>query len=135
MSRDDLEPIATLSIPSDPEYLAISRQALIGAAAGLDMPDEDLDDLKLVLSEICANAIVHGYGRKPDGRIEVTFRRSPRELEVTVADDGPGFPGGRVPEPRGAGLTLLDRLCTRHAIEPRRAQGGASVTFARSVIA
>ncbi len=135
MSPDHLEPIATLSVPSDPGYLAVSRQALIGAAAGLGIPDDDLDDLKLVLSEICANAIVHAYGRRGDGRIEVTFRRSPRELEVTVADDGPGFPGGRVPEPAGAGLTLLDRLCSRHTIEPRREGGGASVTFARSVIA
>jgi serine/threonine-protein kinase RsbW len=61
MSHGHLEQIATLSIPSDPGYLAVSRQALTGAAAGLPMADEDLDDLKLVLSEVCANAIVHAY--------------------------------------------------------------------------
>jgi len=105
----------------------------VGAAAGLAITDEDLDDLKLVLSEICANAIVHAYGGRADGCIDVTFRRSERELEVTVTDTGPGFPEGRVPASFGAGLTLLERICARHAIEPRRAQGGAAVTFAHSV--
>jgi anti-sigma regulatory factor (Ser/Thr protein kinase) len=134
MSPGHLEQIATLSIPADPGYLAVSRQALVGATAGMPIADEQLDDLKLVLSEICANAIVHAYGGGPDGRIDVTFRRSDGELEVTVTDDGPGFPGGEVPDHVGAGLTLLDRLCSRHTVEARRAQGGASVTFAQSVI-
>ena len=134
MSPDHLDQIATLTIPSDPGYLAVSRQALIGAAAGLPIADHALDDLKLVLSEICANAIVHAYGSRADGRIDVTFRRSERELEVTVADSGPGCPDGRVPEPAGAGLTLLQRLCSRHSIEPHRPQGGAAVTFSLSVM-
>ena len=133
MSPDGLEQIATLSVPSDPAYLAVSRQALVGATAGLPIADDDLDDLKLVLSEICANAIVHAYGQRPDGRIDVTFRSSPTELEVTVADHGAGFPGGQVPDQVGAGLTLLQRLCSRHTIEPWRAEGGAAVTFALSV--
>jgi anti-sigma regulatory factor (Ser/Thr protein kinase) len=134
MSPSRLEQIATLSVPSDPGYLAVSRQALNGAAAGLPISDDDLDDLKLVLSEICANAIIHAYGRRSDGRIDITFRRSERELEVTVSDRGPGFPGGQVPDPVGAGLTLLHRLCSRHSIEPHREAGGAAVTFAQSVI-
>jgi anti-sigma regulatory factor (Ser/Thr protein kinase) len=134
VSSDHLEQVATLSIPSDAGYLAVSRQALVGAAAGLPLGDEDIDDLKLVLSEICANAILHAYGGRPDGCIDVTFRRSEREFEVTVADAGPGFPEGRVPVTFGAGLTLLDRLCARHTIEPRRSLGGAAVTFAHSVI-
>ena len=134
MSHGHLEQIATLSIPSDPGYLAVSRQALTCAAAGLPIADEDLDDLKLVLSEVCANAIVHAYAGGPDGRIDVTFRRSEAELEVTVADRGPGFPGGKLPDPVGAGLTLLNRLCSRYSIEPLRAGGGASVTFAHSIM-
>ena len=133
MSLDGLEQIATLSVPSDPAYLAVSRQALVGATAGLPIGDEDLDDLKLVLSEICANAIVHAYGRQPNGRIDVTFRRSSAELEVTVADHGPGFPDARLPDRAGAGLTLLQRLCSRYAIDPRRAEGGSAVTFAHSI--
>ncbi|HEY0388382.1 MAG TPA: ATP-binding protein [Gaiellales bacterium] len=134
MSTNSLQAIASITIPADPAFLSVSRQALVGAAEGLGMPDEDLDDLKLVLSEICANAIVHAYGQRGDGEIEVSFSRSPTELEITVADRGRGFPDGRVPAGAGAGLTLLDRLCTRYSIDPRRLDGGATVTFARSII-
>lgn len=134
MSAHDLLPIASLTVPSDPGYLSVCRQALVGATDGLPIPDDDLDDLKLVLSETCANAIVHAYGSSGDGLIEIEFRGSQHEIEVTVADRGPGFPGGRVPDIPGAGLSLLARLCNRHSIEPRRPGGGAAVTFARSII-
>jgi anti-sigma regulatory factor (Ser/Thr protein kinase) len=134
MSSHDLFPIASLTVPSDPGYLSVCRQALVGAVDGLPIPDDDLDDLKLVLSEACANAIVHAYGSTADGVIEIQFRGSRREIEVTVSDRGPGFPGGRVPDIAGAGLSLLARLCNRHSIEPCRPGGGAAVTFARSII-
>ena len=124
-------PIATLTIPADPGYLSVCRQALAGAVAALELDDEELDDLKLVLSETCANAIVHGSKSATDV-IDVEFRTSADELEVTVVDHGPGFPGGRVPEQHGVGLSLLSKLCTRHSIQPLRPGGGASVTFARS---
>jgi anti-sigma regulatory factor (Ser/Thr protein kinase) len=134
MSAHDLLPIASLTVPSDPGYLSVCRQALVGAAEGLPIPDDDLDDLKLVLSEACANAIVHAYGSTGQGMIEIEFRGSQHEIEVTVADRGPGFAGGRVPDIAGAGLSLLTRLCNRHSIEPCRPGGGAAVTFARSII-
>jgi serine/threonine-protein kinase RsbW len=125
-------PIATVSIPADPAYLSVCRQALAGAVEQLGLAHEELNDLKLVLSETCANAILHG-SRSPADVIDVEFRTAAGEVEVTVVDHGPGFPGGRVPEQQGVGLSLLSQLCTRHRIEPARAGGGAAVTFALSV--
>jgi serine/threonine-protein kinase RsbW len=134
VSAHDLIPIATVTVPSDPAYLTVCRQALVGATEHLAIPDTDLDDLKLVLSETCANAILHGYGGRDHGVIEIAFRVSPGEIEVRVSDRGAGFPDGRVPDTAGAGLSLLERLCNRHSIDPQRAGGGAAVTFARSII-
>jgi serine/threonine-protein kinase RsbW len=127
-------PIATLTVPSDPRYLTVCRQALAGAVAGMTgVTDEDLDDLKLLLSEACSNAIVHGYDSSPSGRIEIEFRTSPGEIEVAVMDRGRGFPGGQIPETTGLGLGLMRRLSSRIDIEPQRAGGGATVTFARTI--
>jgi anti-sigma regulatory factor (Ser/Thr protein kinase) len=124
-------PIATLTIPSDPRYLTVCRQALVGAVAGMPgLTDEDLDDLKLLLSEACSNAIVHGYDNSPAGRIEIEFRTSPGEVEIAVIDHGHGFPDGEVPETVGLGLALLRRLSSHTDIEPLRSGGGACVTFA-----
>jgi anti-sigma regulatory factor (Ser/Thr protein kinase) len=123
--------IATISVPADPAYLSVCRQALVGAVDQLALADEQLDDLKLVLSETCANAIVHG-SRSPADVIDVEFRASESEVEVTVIDHGPGFSGGRLPEQQGVGLSLLARLCSRHRIDPARPGGGAAVMFALS---
>jgi anti-sigma regulatory factor (Ser/Thr protein kinase) len=125
-------PIATISVPADPAYLSVCRQALAGAVEPLGLADEELDDLKLVLSETCANAILHG-SHSPADVIDVEFRASDEEIEVTVIDHGPGFSGGLVPEQQGVGLSLLARLCTRHQIQPARPGGGAAVMFALSI--
>jgi stage II sporulation protein AB (anti-sigma F factor) len=125
--------VATLTVPSQPSYLIVCRQALIGAVAGLAVTDDQLDDLKLLLSEACSNAIIHGYDNDPDGVIEIEFRASPHEIEVAVSDKGRGFPGGRLPERPGFGLSLLHELSTRHRIDTQRPEGGTRVSFARSI--
>jgi anti-sigma regulatory factor (Ser/Thr protein kinase) len=125
--------IATVAVPADPAYLTICRHALAGAAINMDMADADLDDLKLMLSEACSNAIVHGYQGQGHGLIEIELRTPPGEMEVTVMDRGRGFRDGEVPEQPGLGLSLLQRLSSRYRIDPARPGGGASVTFARSV--
>ena len=63
--------MATLTVPSQPAYLIVCRQALIGAVADLAVTDGQLDDLKLLLSEACSNAIVHAYDNDPEGVIEI----------------------------------------------------------------
>src|SRR3954454_10459874 len=126
-------PMATLTVPSQPAYLIVCRQALIGAVADLAVRDDQLDDLKLLLSEACSNAIVHGYDNSPDGEIEIEFRTSPYEIEVAVSDNGRACPTGRLPDRPGSGLSLLHELSTRHRIEPQRPAGGARVSFARSI--
>ena len=52
---------------------------------------------------------------------------------MSVSDNGRGFPGGRLPDQPGFGLSLLHELSTRHRIDPQRPEGGARVSFARSI--
>ena len=131
MSPESL--IAVVVVPADPSYLTICRNALVGAAGGLPINDDELDDLKLLLSETCSNAIVHGYAEGPPGEIEIEFRAMPGEFEVRVSDRGRGFSGGTVPEHTGFGLSLVAQIADRYRIEPARPGGGAAVTFARAI--
>jgi len=52
--------------------------------------------LALVLTELLQNALQHGLSRIPGrfgpGRLEVSARRRPGQLTVTVADNGAGLP-------------------------------------------
>ncbi|WP_449060377.1 ATP-binding protein [Planomonospora algeriensis] len=61
-----------------------------------------LDDLRLPLSELVTNAVVHSdSGRTAGGRVTVRLALSPGAVRVEVTDDGSatGVPAVRVPEP------------------------------------
>ena len=84
---------------------------------GLDPESRQL--LKLVVSELVTNAVVHGRG-------PVSLRLDARGnvVQGEVSDGGDGFENkrGRIPGPNdaegGRGLFLVDRLCRRVDVEP-----------------
>lgn len=125
----NLQIVAELSVAADAEMLTVCRMVLAGVAAGLSVGDEALDDLKLVLSEACASAIEHSAGT--EGAVEIEFRVSNGELEVTVSD------AWQRPEQaltgRGFGRPLLRQLCTRFDVMARADGPGTVVRFARAL--
>lgn len=59
----------------------------------------------LGLQPIVENAIRHGIGRSSAaGNVDIAVVRKGDMLEVTIADDGPGFASPEAPETRGIGL-------------------------------
>ena len=48
--------------------------------------------LALAVAELVHNALEHGIGERPSGRVDVAMRRVPGELVLTVRDDGAGLP-------------------------------------------
>lgn len=121
--------VAELEVPADVGMLAVCRTVLAGVGAGLPMADDTLDDLKLVLSEVCAAAIERSDGDL--GRIQITFRTSQRELEVDVRDRG------RTTEIAGASrgllLPMLRQLCSRLEVATPANGEGTLVRFARDL--
>ncbi|MBA2279877.1 MAG: ATP-binding protein [Acidimicrobiia bacterium] len=123
-----------LRFPARAEHLALVRLVVTHLAehhgAGLDLAR--MDDLRLAVSEACANA-VEAYGRQ--GRAgEVLVRCSvvPGEVTVEVEDHGGGFvlddlvphPPVEAPErlhhEHGLGIPLMRQLADRvefHAVE------------------
>jgi anti-sigma regulatory factor (Ser/Thr protein kinase) len=119
----DLPLLAELVIPADPEMLTVCRTTLAGVGAGLALSDTALDDLKLVLTEVCGEAMARSRG----GTVEIEFRSSAYELEVTVADAGAGPPAER-----GLESSLLRQLCSRIDVRTGDA-GGTVVRFAQTL--
>lgn len=82
-------PSVRLEIPPQSAYVAIARLAItsLGRAAGLD--EEKLDDLKIAISESCANAVLSAQEAGVDAPIEISFTAARDELEVVVGHSGP----------------------------------------------
>lgn len=118
--------VAQLEVPADVAMLAVCRTVLAGVGAGLPMTDDTLDDLKLVLSEVCAAAIERSDG--DEETILITFRTTRQELEVDVCDRGrtTEIPGAS----RGLLLPVLRQLCSRLEVSTAADGEGTVVRFA-----
>lgn len=81
-------PSVRLEIPPQSAYVAIARLAItsLGRAAGLD--EEKLDDLKIAISESCANAVLCVQETGVESPIEVSFAAWDEALEVVVSHSG-----------------------------------------------
>ncbi|MFB9317941.1 anti-sigma factor RsbA family regulatory protein [Cryptosporangium minutisporangium] len=108
-----------------------ARRAVLGLLTGHDWADQHrLDDLRLVVSEIVCNSILHGGGHR-----ELRVWISDQVVVCEVSDDGPGLPDpliGYRPPVRtltgGRGLWLARQLCDALSVET--ADGQTRVRFA-----
>ena len=67
----------------------------------LDIPEELYDCMvpKMILQPIVENATVHGIDGQPGGTITVSAREAAGMLQITVADNGRGFPEEMLGQP------------------------------------
>jgi serine phosphatase RsbU (regulator of sigma subunit)/anti-sigma regulatory factor (Ser/Thr protein kinase) len=126
--RDDIAALALMLPRSGPavarEFDATPQAARdvadVLAPLGADLGTELAADLRLLATELVANAVRHtGVA---DGSLELRVRMTGDVVHLSVADDGPGF---EVPErpliapegPGGWGLYLVDQCAARWGTE------------------
>src|SRR5215218_7628290 len=85
-----LESDIRLTLPARPENVAVVRHVLGALAGALGLPPAVTDDMRLAVTEACANVVQHAY---PDdeGTIDVHIRPSEGALDVVVSDSGRGI--------------------------------------------
>ena len=84
----------SLSIPCASEFVGVVRLAISGLATRMNFNIEEIEDIKISVSEACTNAIQHAYPnlKNPnDGKIDITATIFSDRLEVIVRDYGVGF--------------------------------------------
>lgn len=130
----------TLKVPALAEYVDLVRLTLYGIASKLKFSFEDIEDMKVAVSEACNNVVLHAYGGE-DGKIEVQFISNADELTITVRDygrsfsiaeskDSPSLHGKTIDEIQSGGLglylmqALMDRVEVRH-------EGGTAVLLTK----
>jgi serine/threonine-protein kinase RsbW len=130
----------TLSVPALPEYVDLVRLTLYGIASKMKFSFEDIEDMKVAVSEACNNAVLYAYGEE-EGTIEVQFSTNAEELSITVRDFGrsftvtanketPSLHGKSIDEIQSGGLglylmqALMDRVEVQH-------EGGTAVVLTK----
>lgn len=77
-----------LSLPRDARFVGLLRKVAGCVFADIGAPEGASDDIKLALTEACANAVRHAVGS--DG-YSVGFTIDADGCEIEVVDLGPGF--------------------------------------------
>jgi len=115
-----------IALPAQPKNVSVVRQAVAGHAEKLGMKESRIADLKTVVSEACANVVLHAYeDRGEPGPLEVELASGEGELSVVVRDFGGGIrPRGSNPRPSlRMGLALIGVLSSRFQLISTRGQG------------
>ena len=119
------------SFPARPTQLPRIRRAVGEAARGMGADEAVLVQITLAVTEAATNAIVHAYQER-DGDLEVTARLHDDELEVVVADSGPGLAPRADSPGLGFGLPLMAGLAARMDLVQRDPGTAVHLVFRRS---
>ena len=115
------EPMLLLALDQSPDAPALARAAIAGLASTIDLESSKLATLKLLVSELVTNAVIHPHPPKPS-KIGLRALLRDHVLRVEVTDRGNGFePRPRDPRRRdgGYGLFLLDKQADSWGVERR----------------
>ncbi len=124
-----------LRISAMPENVALARLALAGVASVAGASREETADLKLAVSEICTNAVLHAYGDTTDGGVVLRYSVAGNLLTVEISDSGHGFDSQNgaepVTDPREGtlGLSIARAVTDEFTIESDG--GGTRVVFSK----
>ncbi|RNC28729.1 MAG: Anti-sigma F factor [Candidatus Dichloromethanomonas elyunquensis] len=77
---------------SVPENVTITRMLASALGAQLDLTINELEELKVAVSEAVSNAIIHGYSNHPDCFVTLEFEATDEKLLIDVIDNGCGIP-------------------------------------------
>jgi len=110
--------------PTAPAEARLSLGALRRA-----IPSRQLEDLRLVVSELVTNAVLHA-GLRVGDPITMTVRVTEGRIRVEVVDGGCGFPQAPAAPAAGLGLPIVDRLSDRWGTE-RTSETKVWAEFAR----
>ncbi|AIQ65565.1 Serine-protein kinase RsbW [compost metagenome] len=86
---DDVQKVM-LQLPASADYVDIVRLNLYGIASKMGFSYEDIEDMKVAVSEACNNSVLYAYGQQ-DGIVDVIFEVSADALSITVKDEGESF--------------------------------------------
>ncbi len=110
-------------VAAEPPSLAIIRRELDRVLEEEPFSSSRIADVRLAVSEACANAVMHAYPEEEPGEILVTAGVVSDALVVTVRDYGRGLPARR--PATGIGVTLIHALAD--AVDAVDAEPGVAV--------
>lgn len=79
-----------ITIPAEAEYIDIVRLTLYGITTHMGFSYEEIEDMKVAVSEACNNSVIHGY-KDNTGQIKIKFEMKDDRVCIMIKDQGRSF--------------------------------------------
>jgi len=105
-----------LSLPTKQVYVSLARLTIASVANNMGFSIGDVEDLKVAISEACANAI--NFSITAETTYDLIYSVGEKELTISVTDTGMGFEPDELKQPidigdplgSGFGLFIIETL-------------------------
>ena len=87
-------PAVHIEIPPRSQYVGVVRLALATLARSADLEEDTVDDLKIAVSEACANAVVSNEKDASGEPVSISWKEDSRRIVVEIGDRGRVYEGG-----------------------------------------
>lgn len=115
-----------MELTANPDYVGIIRLTTSGIANKIGFSIDDIEDLKVAVSEACTNAIKHSKDKK----FTITFNILENGINIEIKDNGQGYdinsistPNLEEPKESGLGLFIIQALMDDVSMESKAGQG------------
>ena len=71
-----------LDIPCASDFVGVVRLAVSGIATRMNFSIEEIEDIKIAVSEACTNSVQYAYEDKSEGRVHITCNLYKEKLEI-----------------------------------------------------
>ena len=124
-----MTPDVSLEIPPRSPYVGVVRLTVAALARTAGLDEEVVEDLRIAVSEACANAVLANEEAGSDEAVVVDWFQEADRLIIRVGDRGPGEPDGSALDTDGfssraaMSVALLESLVDRISFSPREGGG------------
>lgn len=83
-----------MTFPAVPELVSTIRLSVSSMASRIAFNVEDIEDIKIAVSEACTNVIQHAYSEstpQSDKTIQLNIELTSEKISITIQDQGKGF--------------------------------------------
>ena len=115
-----------MEISSNPDYIGVIRLTTSGIANKVGFSIDDIEDIKVAVSEACTNALKHSG----DKTFHIIFTILENGIEIEIRDNGKGYnvdsiekPDLLNPKENGLGLFIIKTLMDEVIIESENNTG------------
>ncbi|OMF23447.1 anti-sigma B factor RsbW [Paenibacillus sp. FSL H8-0548] len=80
-----------LTIPARTEYIDLVRLTLFGIATKAGFSYEEIEDMKVAVTEACTNVVLHAYSNVQNGEVDITYEIEEEGISIRIKDEGSSF--------------------------------------------